>query len=293
MKDSPRRLAAVLLASLGLAVPSVRAETAVAVLSEAGGAYQAAYGGFVEGFGEAVPTYRLPDHPPLIDAATRVVVAFGSDAAVRRYPEHTLVIVCVAPGMPRAPRRSGRLVFLTMKPPAETLLKKLRDLQPGLSRLAVLWNSEETGSYLRELERAAPALPVRVISMRVGDRADVPDALRAQVGKIDALWLAPDPALVTPETFRTIKQFSWDNKIPFYAPTAGLVAAGAAASVSVSPRELGRQAAKLARRALAGEVLPAVVFPDNAELTVNAESAGKAGLSVSPETLGKNVKAAP
>lgn len=280
------RSAALAVAALLAAGSGARAQEAVAVLSASAGSYQAAYDGFAEGFGRSVPSFRLPGETPATGSDTRVVVAFGSDAAVRRYPDHATLVVCLAPGLPGSDVHGGPFVLLDMKPPAEDLLGKLRVLQPRLARLGVLWNSDDTRAYLKTLKRAAPALGVQVTELHVADPADVPDVLRAQVGKLDALWLAPDPRLVTPQTFQTVKQFSWDNAIPFYAPTSGLAAAGAAAAVSVGPRELGRQAAALAKRALAGESLPRIVYPEHAELIVNLKSAEKAGLQVDAAALG-------
>ncbi|MDD5302811.1 MAG: hypothetical protein PHS14_06835, partial [Elusimicrobia bacterium] len=65
---------------------------------------------------------------------------------------------------------------------------------------------------------------------------------------------------------------------------------GATAAVSVSAQEEGRLAAALARRALAGETLPELVYPERTELTVNQDSAEKAGLRIIPQALGKDVE---
>jgi len=284
-----RRLAAfALAAAVSAASAPARAHETVAVLSAAAGSYQAAFDGFAKGFQAPVPSFRLPDETPETGGDTRVVVAFGGEAAARRYPPRATLIVCLAPGLPDADIR-GRYVRVDMKPAAEPFLAKLRLVQPRLVRLAVLWNSEDTGAYLKDLKRAGATLGITVSSLRIDDLAQVPDVLRAQVGKADALWLAPDPRLVTPQTFQTVKQFSWDNAVPFYAPTSGLAAAGAAASVSVSPAHLGRQAAEMAKLALTGAELPKVVFPSDADLTVNLESARKAGLSLDPAKLGEGV----
>jgi putative ABC transport system substrate-binding protein len=256
----------------------------VAVLSAGSGPYQAAFESFAKSFGQQVDSYRLPEDKPVVARQTRVVVAFGGEAALQPYPEHATVIVCLAPGLPTR-SRSGPIVTVAMKPSPEVLLGRLRALQPGLKRLAVLWNSAETKSYLKDLQRAGAALGMDVVAVRVSDPGGVPDALRALPGKADALWLAPDPSLITPDTFQTIKQFSWDSALPFYAPTIGLVSAGAAAAVAVSVQEAGRRAAELARQALSGARLPDTVYPANAELAVNPESAAKAGLKIAPEAL--------
>jgi putative ABC transport system substrate-binding protein len=260
------------------------AQEVAVVLSAASGPYQAAYESFVKSYGGPVAAYRLPEDATAASRA-RVVVAIGGGAALQTYSDRTTLIVCLAPGLaPRSPH-GGPFAFVAMKPPAEDLLTRLRTIQPALKRLAVLWNAKDTESYIKELKRVAAARGIEILPERVADSANLPDVLRALPGKADALWLAPDPSLVTPEAFQTIKQFSWDDAIPFYAPTAGLAAAGAAAAVSVSAQESGHEAATLAQKALSGEPLPNTVYPAKSELTLNPESAGKAGLVFTPEML--------
>ncbi|MFI5361022.1 MAG: ABC transporter substrate binding protein [Elusimicrobiota bacterium] len=268
----------------------VEAQEIVAVLSAAPGPYEAAYDSFQKSFGSAVPAFRLPKERIELGPKTRVVVAFGGEAAVQAYPKNVTVIACLAPGLSESSPHAGPFVFVAMKPPAPVLLMQMKRLQPRLKRLTVLWNAAYTGSYLNDLRSAAAAQGIEIDAVRIADPGGVPDALRGLAPKPDALWLAPDPELINPVSFQTIKQFSWDNGIPFYAPTAGLTAAGAAAAVSITPQEIGREDADLSRQALTGKALPDFAVSNTAELTVNPESAAKAGLKLTPEALGPDVR---
>lgn len=277
-----------LLAALA-AAPSTSARDVVAVLSGAPGPYQTAFEGFVKELGREVPTVRLPASLPAAGAS--VIVAFGGEAAVQPYPKGAILIVCLAPGLKTRSRHRGPFAHVTMKPPAHKLLLELLRLQPGLKRLGVLSHGLDTDGYAAELKRSGKALGVEVICPRASGRDGAAAALRAALeAGADAVWLAPDPLLVTPENFEMIKRFSWDNGLPFYAPSRGLAVAGAAAAVSISPAEQGRQTAVLARRALAGERLPEFVYPEKTEITVNLESALKAGLRIRPKALAKDAE---
>jgi hypothetical protein len=270
-----------------------RAQEVAAVISSAPGPYQAAFDSFLKEFGQQVSVYHLPQDKPVIGRGTRVVVAFGGEAAVQSYPKRVTVIVCLAPGLPARSPHGGPFSLIAMKPPAAILLTQLKKLQPQMKRLAVLWNSKSYGGYLFELQRIAAAQGISVVAVRVSEASDIPEALRTQSAKADALWLGPDPRLINPETFQTIKQFSWDNALPFYVPTAGLAAAGAAAAISISTQEMGHQVSELSRQALSGALLPEIVYPEKTVLTINPESAGKAGLKIAPETLGQADKVLP
>ena len=292
MTHTPKRLflGLTLVAWLGAVV---QAQEVVAVLSSAPGPYQAAFDSFLKDFGQPVTSYHLPQDKPTIGSQTRVVVAFGGEAAQKAYPKRVTVIVCLAPGLSESSPHAGPFVFIAMKPPAPVLLAQIKKLQPQMKRLAVLWNADYTGTYLNELQRVGAAQGIGIDAVRVPDPSGVPDALRNLSPKPDALWLAPDPGLITPGSFQTIKQFSWDNAIPFYAPTAGLAAAGAAAAIAVSVQEMGHRDAQLARQALSGETLPQIAYSEKTELMVNPESAAKAGLKIAPEALSQADKVLP
>lgn len=254
------------------------------MLSSASGAYQAAYDSFARSYGDKVPTLRLPERRPESDAPARVIVTFGSEAATRDYAVKATVIGCLAPGVAGRLPHKGRSVLIAMKPSPALLLERLRALQPGLKRLALLSDGRD-GDFDTALRDAGAGLGIDIVALRVSSPQGIPDALRRLPGKVDALWLSPDPLLVTPDTFQTIKNFSWDHSIPFYAPASSLAEAGAAASVSVSGEEAGHQAARLARLALDGKALPTLVYPARVQLTVNLPSAVKSGLSIPAAAL--------
>lgn len=279
------RRAAWALAALLAGAPCA-ARDIVAVVSSSAGPYRAGYAEFVKAFGRNVPSYPPRERPSGAVSGARVVVAFGGEAAVAPYPKSAILIVCLAPGIFTRLPHEGPVVFLTMKPAPPDLLAKIKLLQPKLTRLAVVSSSADSALYLAELRKSAAGGP-EIIDARVSGPAEIPDALRAIEGKADALWLSPDPALVTPQTFELIKQFSWDHNIPFYAPTEGLVGAGAAAGVSVTPEAAGRQAAEAARRQLAGLETGGILYPAELRLTVNLPSAAKSGLKIDPGALGK------
>jgi len=280
-----------LLAALAAARPAAAGEIA-AVLSSKAGPYDAAYKAFAAALGREVPVVTLPRRLP--DDGTRVIVAFGGEAALQAYPKGTIVIACLAPGLADWQPRVRDFAIVTMRPAPERLLSELKRLQPGLSKLGVLMQGAAAKLYIEGLERAGAIAGVKILSPPADGKNGVPGALRAlSAAGADAVWLSPNPNLVTPENFQTITQFSWDHDVPFYAPTRGLAVAGAAASVFVAHEEQGRAAADVARRALAGEAVPHLVHPAGTRIAVNRASAAKAGLKIVIETLGAGVEALP
>lgn len=266
------------------APPGAWAQEVVAVLSSELGPYRQAFDGFQNAFGRPVSTIVLQGQEPTLPSETRIVVTFGGRAAQGPYPDHVLVISCMAPGGAWS-RRHGTAIEVPMLPRAAAVLVRLRDIQPTVKRLAVLWASAPFEPYVRDMREAAAAMGITLLAEQLDGPDGLPDRLRALLEMTDALWLLPDPVLVNARSFSVLKEYSWSNRVPFYAPTAGLVEQGATAAIANSFREIGRTAALAARRTLDGESVGATAYPERIEVTVNVTAAGKTGLAIPPPAL--------
>lgn len=266
----------------------------VSVLSAELGPYREAFEGLQEILGRPVPSLPLTEGYPRISLETRVVVAFGGRAAQWEYPDRVVLIYGMAPGTTLSLRdRKGLSIEVNILPRAATVLARLKEMQPNLKRLAVLWSSKSTEIYLNEIRKASDSSGIVVLSERLDGPVDLPNRLRSLFGRIDALWLLPDPVLVNAQNFSILKEYSWSNQIPLYAPTAGFVQQGATASVSSSFREMGRAAGLAAREVLSGEWTLETIYPGKAEVTINLKAAEKAGLEIPKEALEKADKVLP
>ena len=284
------RAAVAILAAAALAAPS-GAQSIQAVLSADTKPYQEAWEGFREELGDAaaMSVVGAPDAEAAVESA-RVVVAFGSKAALRDYRGGGRLIIAMAPSVATRRRGRGEALRVEMTPAPQVLLASLRALQPGLKTLGVVWRSKYYGErFLPLLREAGKKIGVEIKAVEVGGggEEDLPDLLRALYGHVDALWLPPDPLVIDESNFFLLRDFSLSNRVPLYAPVPSLAEQGATASVGVSFRAIGREAARVAKQALAGEEAPALSFPEPVETTLNAGSAAKAGLTVDAETLKK------
>lgn len=270
------------------------AQEVVAVLSSELGPYREAFEGLQEALGHSVPSIPLTEGPPRISLETRVVVAFGGKAAQWSYPDRIVLIYGMAPGTTLGLRdRKGFSIGVNILPRAATILTRLKEMQPNLKRLAVLWSSKSIEEYLREIQKASESIGVEILSERLNSPGELPDRLRGLFGKINAFWLLPDPPLVNSQTLSILKEYSWSNDIPFYAPTAGFVQQGATASISSSFREIGRAAGMAARKALEGDLTQGTVYPEREEVTVSRKAAEAAGFQIPREALEKADKVLP
>jgi len=251
----------------------------VAVLSVNSGAYLEAFSSFQAAYGGEVAHYDLSSQKPELDKATRLFVAFGGKAASYTYPAGINIIYCLAPGLlikPSAPE--ARSVSIALVPDLPDTFYRIKKIQPGLKRLRILWASDGYASYEQTVKETGARLGIQVTTFRLAGPGSLPGALRKALGETDAIWLPPDPLIVTRENLLILREFSWENKIPFYGSTKSMTREGAVASFGISFAEMGKAAARAATTLNAGGSLPETVFPDKTETTLNAAAAAKLGL---------------
>lgn len=264
-----------------------------AVLSSGSGAYTNSLAGFEKEWGRAVPVINMAGANAELPRNTGIIAAFGAKAAMRPYPDG-LTLIYWAPAMGgEQTGRAGRVIKINLAPRPDILAARLKEIQPKLKLLRIFFMAEHLTAYIEELRSAFRPLGIAIQAGKLGRREDLPDAMRAMNAKPDALLVLNDPALINAQTFAVLKDYSWANGVPFYAPTSGLVEQGATACVAPSFAELGRAAAQTARKVSAGSPVGEEVYPEVNELTVNLAAAEKAGLVFSEEFLKNARKVSP
>lgn len=255
-------------------------QTVVAILSSDLRPYQTAYAGFRQALGYEVKLIISEDHPVTLSSQTRVVLAFGGKASLYVYPRRVRLVYCMAPGVVVDQAHYDHPpIRIEMSPHPNRLLATMKQLQPNLRRLGVFWISDPMKLYVKALKAAGERHRITIVASSLASSEALPDALRASLeGGVDALWLPPDPMLISRDSFATLKEFSWSNAIPLYVPTAGLARQGALAAIGCNFRQVGETAAHVAQRLLQESMEAGVVYPKHYEVTVNLTVAQHLGL---------------
>lgn len=283
-KTLPALAACLAAALLGCAAPAAAQEAAV--LSKGSGPYFEAYLALQKALGRPVTPFDLSAGKPRLPEGLKAVVAFGAKAADLDYPEGVKVIFALAPGYSPRGKKASYVRICPLPQPAEAVAV-YRRLQPDLRRLAVVY-SPAMSPYTGMLEDAAGTGGVELVRVQLQSPAQLPDRLRSLLGKADAVWLLPDPALINKTSLSVLGEFSCSNKMPFYAPSAGLLQFGAAASFAPEAEETGKAAARALRAALAGEALPDVIHADNPALQLNRGAVERCALPLKlPQGAGR------
>ena len=248
---------------------------------------------------------RLPDFAAeLVRLKVDVIVAGGTLAPLAaKHATGTIPIVLAAAGDPvgtglvaSLAKPGGNVTGLSnlSRDLTAKRLQVLKEIVPGLSRVAVLWNAANIVSALHipEVEAAARTLGLQVQSLEVRGPEDVENTLlerkllpAAISGGAGALFLVDDP-LVMAYRMR-IADFAVQNRLPATAIYKNFAEAGGLMTFGASLADLYRRAAIFVDKILKGAKpadLP-VEQPTKFELVINLKTAKALGLTIPPSLL--------
>jgi putative tryptophan/tyrosine transport system substrate-binding protein len=187
-------------------------------------------------------------------------------------------------------RPGGNITGLSAVGPelSEKRLELLKEVVPGLTRVAVLWNAANpaNAAVWHETQAAARALSLRLHSQEVGGPQDLEGAfaLTAQA-RPDALLVVGDALLAMHRP--QIVEFATQQHLPSVLTGREWVVAGGLMSYGSSQRDRFRRAADYVDRILKGTKpadLP-VEQPMKFELVINLKTAKALGLTIPPHIL--------
>ncbi|MRR10643.1 ABC transporter substrate-binding protein, partial [bacterium] len=216
------------------------------------------------------------------EARPRLVLAIGRDALAKVRDIREIPVVYLMVATPETTGATGRNVTgVEMNVPAERYLSFL-DNGFRAKRVGVIYNPSRTGALVQEARQAAERLGITLVIRKADDPREAVRELSSLKGEVDALWLLPDPTVVTRDTVEAFALFSQQNRVPVVAFAAKYLQQGAVAAFEVDPADMGRQAGRMARRILNGTPPESVrpEQPDRMHLKVNQSVAQHLGVTL-------------
>ena len=233
----------------------------------------------------------------LVNLSPDVIFAY-STAAVRALKKATTIVplVTVSGDPVRAgfvaslARPGGNITGLANLTPelAGKRLELLKEVFPQISRVAVLWNPDNTiaGLRMRETETAAKSLNIELQPVAVRGPSDFEPAFSAMIkGHAGALFPLRD--ILVQAKLQQIVELAAKNRLPGMYDHRKFVKVGGLMSYGTLIEDLDRRAATYVDRILKGAKpgdLP-IEQPTKFELFINLKRAKKLGLTIPPEVL--------
>jgi len=236
----------------------------------------------------------------LVQTKVNVIVS-SATPAIRIAKEQTSIIPIVMAGVTdpvgngfvaSLAHPGGNITGLTHVAPDLTgkRLELIKEVIPGLVRVAVLWNPNQPGqsAAFKEMQTAAQALRLAVISMEARNRKEMEKVLSESAkDQSQALLELPDPLLFVNREL--IAEIAAKLKLPTMYSFSEYVDAGGLMSYGTSFPGLFHRAATYVDKILKGAKpadLP-VEQPTKFELIINLRTAKQIGLAIPPNVLAR------
>lgn len=175
--------------------------------------------------------------------------------------------------------------------PIEPQLQLIQTLVPEVKAVGYVYSAGEVNSVtvLEELKAAAEKANIQIVPVAVQRSADIGTAARSLNGKVQAIYIAEDNAVVS--AYEALHKAALEAKIPVIAADKDTVKRGALAAYAVNQYDIGAETGKVAARILKGEKAGDIATHDvnKMELSINQETAKALNITL-PEALLKEAK---
>ncbi|MBS0150705.1 MAG: ABC transporter substrate-binding protein [Nitrospira sp.] len=177
---------------------------------------------------------------------------------------------------------AGNMTGVLLEIPSDRQFKMMRSFFPALHRIGMLYDPEKTLNKLKEAELRGPVHDFQMQGFPVTNEKDIPQQLRTLLSESDALWLVPDPTVLTDESVRFILESAIARHVPVIAFSTEFTRLGALLSLSVDYGEVGRETGRLAKRILNGEPMMTLkpVSVQRVRISVNLKTARYLGITI-------------
>ena len=218
----------------------------------------------------------------------RAVLAVGLRAreaveGLRELPVLLTMVPNVAPWVAAQPNRAG--IEMSLSPRQH--LEALRRVFPRARRIGVIFDPAQTGAYVRDAQAAAAALNLTLDAREIVRSGELSRHLEELQGRVDVLWLIPDPTVLQGENLGVLLLYSFESRVPVYGFARKYVEQGALAASQVDVAALGAQVAEVLRRlpSLPTGTGPRWEYSRAAQLVLNQKIARKMGIVFDPAVL--------
>ena len=178
----------------------------------------------------------------------------------------------------------GNITGTSDKAPIEEQLSMFKEMDSSIETVGILFNTSESNSQIQieEVEKLAPKLGLKIVTMGVSSVNDLPQAIDSLLGKVDAVYNLSDNLIAN--SVELVSNKVIDKGMISVAPEEMQVEGGMLITNGLSYYELGKQTAHLAKEILVDgkdvSDLP-VLTAEKTVVTVNMKTLKALGLDES------------
>ncbi len=171
--------------------------------------------------------------------------------------------------------------------PVDEMFKLCAKLTPAVHTFGLIYCTSEVNSVttIEKAKAYMDANGLAYVEAVVTNSGEVQQAAQSLVGRCDAMFIPNDSVVQT--GLPAVAEVAKDAKIPVYGSSAGMVASGAFATISISDTQIGSMTADMCDKYLKGTPIadiPAVVVSDFT-MVINQTTADAIGVTLSADVL--------
>lgn len=176
--------------------------------------------------------------------------------------------------------------------PVKKHLEMVMEFQPGIKKLGFLYNAGEANSkaIVASVKELSGEMGFVVVEATAAKTADVYQAAKSLVGRVDAVFIPTDNTIVS--ALESVVKVGVQNKLPVFAADVSSVERGAVAAMGFDYYKHGYQTGAMAEKILKG-ASPAAIpveFQKELQLQINAVYSKKMGVTPPKSLLDKASK---
>ena len=183
----------------------------------------------------------------------RTVVTLGNqaysmtDVLSRDFPV-VIGAINMSPELLRSPHYG-----ITLNPDPASLMKRLKSLAPGITRVLVVYHREQDAWMIEKAAKPAQELGITLQTSAVESLAEAANKYREimnnQVSDTDALWLPQDSAVMDEQAMLpVILKEAWDKRLIVFSSNPSFVKRGVLFALYPDNYNMGRSLGDMARR---------------------------------------------
>ncbi len=180
----------------------------------------------------------------------------------------------------------GNVTGLSDMSPVAEHVALIKEILPNVKKLGFLYNSGEANSVslLAALKAEADKAGIEVVESAATKTAEVQGAMRALVGKADAVYVPTDNTIIS--ALESAVGVAEESKLPLFTADTDSVSRGAIAALGFNYYDVGKQTGDIVVRVLKGETVGDIptTIAKGTDLVVNKTAAAKMGVTL-PEAL--------
>ncbi|MBF0714931.1 ABC transporter substrate-binding protein [Gemelliphila palaticanis] len=190
-------------------------------------------------------------------------------------------------GLIESEEKSGNnITGVSDQPPIEVQLKLIKEIQPNVKKLGVLYTISEDNSVrqLEKIKKLSDKYDLEIVSRGVSNNNDLQQIAEELISKVDSLYIPIDNGIASAMPIVT-KVADKENKA-IYPSSESMLKDGGFMTIGINQYEIGKNTALIVKRVFAGDNpsdIP-IYKIDNGDVILNEEKAIKLGIKL-PEHI--------